>query len=99
MMPADAAGKPHDADAFRRLVLQRFNMSLGTGLAKLAGRVFRIGHLGDFNDLTLLGTLGGVEMGLQAAGVPHRKGGVQAAMDFLAQPAAQATPNALRSAA
>ena len=99
MMPADAAGRPHDADAFRRLVLQRFNMSLGTGLAKLAGRVFRIGHLGDFNDLTLLGTLGGVEMGLQAAGVPHRKGGVQAAMDFLAQPAAQAAPHALRSAA
>jgi alanine-glyoxylate transaminase/serine-glyoxylate transaminase/serine-pyruvate transaminase len=88
MMPMDAAGKPHDADAFRRIVLERFNMSLGTGLARLAGRVFRIGHLGDFNDLTLLGTLGGVEMGLQAAAVPHRKGGVQAAMDFLAQPAA-----------
>jgi alanine-glyoxylate transaminase / serine-glyoxylate transaminase / serine-pyruvate transaminase len=90
MMPTDTSGKTHDADAFRRLVLQRFNMSLGTGLAKLAGRVFRIGHLGDFNDLTLLGTLGGVEMGLQAAGVPHRKGGVQAAMDFLAQPAVPA---------
>ena len=88
MMPVDAAGKAHDADAFRRLVLERFNMSLGTGLAKLAGRVFRIGHLGDFNDLTLIGTLGGVEMGLGLAGVPHRKGGVQAAMDFLAEASA-----------
>ena len=85
LMPVDASGKSHDADAFRRLVLERFNMSLGTGLSKLAGRVFRIGHLGDFNDLTLLGTLGGVEMGLQAAGVPHRKGGVQAAIDHLAE--------------
>ena len=85
LMPVDASGASHDADAFRRLVLERFNMSLGTGLSKLAGRVFRIGHLGDFNDLTLLGTLGGVEMGLQAAGVPHRKGGVQAAIDWLAE--------------
>jgi alanine-glyoxylate transaminase/serine-glyoxylate transaminase/serine-pyruvate transaminase len=88
MMPVDASGATHDADAFRRVVLERFNMSLGTGLSKLAGRVFRIGHLGDFNDLTLLGTLGGVEMGLQAAGVPHRKGGVQAAIDCLAEAAA-----------
>jgi alanine-glyoxylate transaminase/serine-glyoxylate transaminase/serine-pyruvate transaminase len=71
-------------------------MSLGTGLGKLAGRVFRIGHLGDFNDLSLLGTLGGVEMGLQAAGVPHRKGGVQAAIDYLAQ--APATQAALKAA-
>jgi alanine-glyoxylate transaminase/serine-glyoxylate transaminase/serine-pyruvate transaminase len=85
LMPLDAAGKSHDADALRKRVLERFNMSLGTGLGKLAGRVFRIGHLGDFNDLSLLGTLGGVEMGLQAAGVPHRKGGVQAAIDHLAQ--------------
>jgi alanine-glyoxylate transaminase/serine-glyoxylate transaminase/serine-pyruvate transaminase len=85
LMPVDANGRSHDADAFRRLVLERFNMSLGTGLARLAGRVFRIGHLGDFNDLTLLGTLGGVEMGLQAAGIPHRKGGVQAAIDYLAE--------------
>ena len=85
LMPVDASGKAHDADTFRRLVLERFNMSLGTGLSKLAGKVFRIGHLGDFNDLTLLGTLGGVEMGLQAAGVPHRKGGVQAAIDYLAE--------------
>jgi alanine-glyoxylate transaminase/serine-glyoxylate transaminase/serine-pyruvate transaminase len=85
LMPLDASGKSHDADALRKRVLERFNMSLGTGLGKLAGRVFRIGHLGDFNDLSLLGTLGGVEMGLQAAGVPHRKGGVQAAIDYLAQ--------------
>jgi len=85
LMPLDASGKSHDADALRKRVLERFNMSLGTGLGKLAGRVFRIGHLGDFNDLSLLGTLGGVEMGLQAAGVPHRKGGVQAAIDHLAQ--------------
>jgi alanine-glyoxylate transaminase/serine-glyoxylate transaminase/serine-pyruvate transaminase len=73
----------HDADAFRRLVLERFDMSLGTGLAKLAGKVFRIGHLGDFNDLTLMGTLAGVEMGLALAKVPHRPGGVDAAMRSL----------------
>ena len=73
----------HSADDFRKVVLENFNMSLGAGLAKLAGRVFRIGHLGHFNDLTLIGTLGGVEMGLRKAGVPHRAGGVQAAMDFL----------------
>ncbi|WP_333903701.1 pyridoxal-phosphate-dependent aminotransferase family protein [Achromobacter insolitus] len=74
----------HGADAFRKLVLERFDMSLGQGLGKLADRVFRIGHLGYFNDLTLCGTLAGVEMGLAAAGVPHRPGGVQAAMEFLA---------------
>ena len=74
----------HDADAFRTLVLDRFDMSLGTGLSKLAGRVFRIGHLGDFNDLTLMGTLAGVEMGLGLAKVPHRAGGVAAAMASLA---------------
>jgi len=73
----------HDADRFRRLVLERFDMSLGTGLGKLAGRVFRIGHLGFFNDLTLAGTLCGVEMGLGLAGVPHRAGGVQAALEYL----------------
>ena len=89
MMPARAEGGSHDADAFRRLVLERFDMSLGTGLSKLAGRVFRIGHLGDFNDLTLMGTLAGVEMGLALAGVPHRKGGVQAAMDYLAESSAK----------
>jgi alanine-glyoxylate transaminase/serine-glyoxylate transaminase/serine-pyruvate transaminase len=85
VMPRRADGTHYDADAFRRTVLERFNMSLGTGLAKLQGRVFRIGHLGDFNDLTLLGTLGGVEMGLAHCAVPHRRGGVQAAIDFLSQ--------------
>ena len=70
----------HDADAFRAGVLQKFNMSLGNGLSKLAGKVFRIGHLGDFNDLMLLGTLSGVEMGLSLANIPHQKGGVDAAM-------------------
>ncbi|WP_295559555.1 aminotransferase class V-fold PLP-dependent enzyme [uncultured Hyphomicrobium sp.] len=75
----------HNADAFRKLVLETFNMSLGTGLNKLAGKAFRIAHLGDTNELTVLGALTGVEMGLELAGVPHRKGGVQAAMTFLAE--------------
>jgi alanine-glyoxylate transaminase / serine-glyoxylate transaminase / serine-pyruvate transaminase len=70
----------HDADQFRKVVLENYNMSLGTGLAKLAGKVFRIGHLGECNDLILLGALTGVEMGFAAAGVPHRAGGVAAAM-------------------
>jgi alanine-glyoxylate transaminase/serine-glyoxylate transaminase/serine-pyruvate transaminase len=74
----------HDADQLRKRILEAFDMSLGTGLGKLAGKVFRIGHLGDFNDLMLAGTLAGVEMGLELAGVPHRKGGVQAALEFLA---------------
>jgi alanine-glyoxylate transaminase/serine-glyoxylate transaminase/serine-pyruvate transaminase len=65
----------HDADRFRQVVLERFDMSLGTGLAKLAGKVFRIGHLGECNDLMLMGALSGVELGLQAAGVPHRPAG------------------------
>ena len=73
----------HDADAFRSVVLKHFDMSLGNGLSKIAGRVFRIGHLGDFNDLMLIGTLGGVEMGLGLAGVPHQGGGVAKAMDYL----------------
>ena len=73
---------------FRKVVLERFNMSLGSGLGKIANKVFRIGHLGDFNDLTLMGTLCGVEMGLGLAGVPHAKGGVDAAMDYLAGGAA-----------
>ncbi len=72
-----------DADNVRRIILERFDMSLGTGLGKLQGRVFRIGHLGDFNDLTLAGTLAGVEMGLQLAGIPCRSGGVTAALDYL----------------
>ena len=73
----------HDADAFRARVLDRFNMSLGAGLGRLKGRAFRIGHIGDFNDLMLMGTLCGVEMGLSLAGVPSRKGGVEAAMASL----------------
>ena len=84
----------HDADEFRRIVLEAFNMSLGNGLSKLAGKVFRIGHLGDFSDLMLIGTLAGVEMGLGLAGVPHRQGGVQAAMQYLAEAAKQPTRQA-----
>jgi alanine-glyoxylate transaminase/serine-glyoxylate transaminase/serine-pyruvate transaminase len=74
----------HDADGLRELILERHNMSLGTGLGKLQGRVFRIGHLGDFNDLMLAGTLCGVEMGLIASGIPFTRGGVDAALAFLA---------------
>jgi alanine-glyoxylate transaminase/serine-glyoxylate transaminase/serine-pyruvate transaminase len=74
----------HSADRFRGIVLERFDMSLGTGLGKLADRVFRIGHLGSFNDLMLAGTLSGVEMGLSVAGVPFTEGGVQAALKSLA---------------
>jgi alanine-glyoxylate transaminase/serine-glyoxylate transaminase/serine-pyruvate transaminase len=73
----------HDADALRKVILERFDMSLGTGLGKLKGKVFRIGHLGDYNDLMLAGTLCGVEMGLSLEGVPFSKGGVAAALDFL----------------
>jgi alanine-glyoxylate transaminase/serine-glyoxylate transaminase/serine-pyruvate transaminase len=73
----------YDADQFRKIVAEKYNMSLGTGLAKLAGKVFRIGHLGETNELTLMGALSGVEMGLAAAGVPHRAGGVEAAMSLL----------------
>jgi alanine-glyoxylate transaminase/serine-glyoxylate transaminase/serine-pyruvate transaminase len=74
----------HDADALRAAILERFDMSLGQGIGKLAGKVFRIGHLGDFNDLMLAGTLCGVEMGLGLAGVPHQRGGVAAALYYLA---------------
>jgi alanine-glyoxylate transaminase/serine-glyoxylate transaminase/serine-pyruvate transaminase len=77
----------HDADALRARILEAFDMSLGTGLGKLAGKVFRIGHLGHFNDLTLAGTLAGVEMGLKLAQVPHRAGGLQTALEFLADAA------------
>jgi len=79
LMPAG-----HDADRLRKIILEAFDMSLGTGLTKVSGKVFRIGHLGDFNDLALMGTLAGVEMGLGLAGVPARKEGVQAALDYLA---------------
>jgi alanine-glyoxylate transaminase/serine-glyoxylate transaminase/serine-pyruvate transaminase len=78
MMPAG-----HDADALRRTILDAYDMSLGTGLGRLAGKIFRIGHLGDFNDLSLAGTLAGVEMGLELAAVPHKQGGAQAAMQYL----------------
>jgi alanine-glyoxylate transaminase/serine-glyoxylate transaminase/serine-pyruvate transaminase len=73
----------HNADGLRKVILERLNMSLGNGLGKVAGKVFRIGHLGDYNDLMLMATLCGVEMGLNLAGVPHRSGGAQAAMDYL----------------
>lgn len=73
----------HDADLFRKVVLENYNMSLGAGLSKLAGKVFRIGHLGECNDLVLMGALTGLEMGLTDAGVPHRAGGVTAAMRHL----------------
>jgi alanine-glyoxylate transaminase/serine-glyoxylate transaminase/serine-pyruvate transaminase len=78
----------HNADRLRQVILERFDMSLGTGLGQLAGKAFRIGHLGSFNDLMLAGTLSGVEMGLGIAGVPHRAGGVAAALAVLAQDAA-----------
>ena len=74
----------HSADRLREVILENFDMSLGSGLGKLAGKVFRIGHLGSFNDLMLAGTLSGVEMGLRLAGVPHRDGGVMAALNVLA---------------
>ncbi len=80
----------HDADTFREVVLERFDMSLGTGLGRVKGKVFRIGHLGDFNDLMLVGTLGGIEMGLALAGVPHETGGVDAALAYLAEAAGKA---------
>src|SRR5205807_8313032 len=74
----------HDADAFRKVILDNFDMSLGTGLGKLKGKAFRIGHLGHFNDLMLMGTLSGVEMGLDLAKVPFTRGGVNAALRALA---------------
>jgi alanine-glyoxylate transaminase/serine-glyoxylate transaminase/serine-pyruvate transaminase len=89
----------HNADELRRVILESFDMSLGNGLGKLAGKVFRIGHLGSFNDLMLAGTLAGVEMGLARAGVPHRKGGVQEALDHLAQTAGRSEQAPARNAA
>jgi alanine-glyoxylate transaminase/serine-glyoxylate transaminase/serine-pyruvate transaminase len=75
----------HNADNLRKIILENFNMSLGNGLSKLSGKVFRIGHLGDFNDLMLMGTLTGIEMGLDLAGVPHQKGGAARASEALIQ--------------
>jgi alanine-glyoxylate transaminase/serine-glyoxylate transaminase/serine-pyruvate transaminase len=77
----------HDADELRRIILDSFDMSLGAGLGRVAKKVFRIGHLGDLNDLTLMGTLSGVEMGLRIAKVPHKPGGAAAALEYLADQA------------
>ena len=77
----------HDADAFRKTALEHFDVSLGTGLGKVAGKVFRIGHLGDTNDLTMIAALAGVEMGLALAGVPHKPAACAAAMDYFAETA------------
>ena len=74
-----------DADELRKIILEEYNMSLGTGLGKVKGKVFRIGHLGDFNELALIGTLAGVEMGLTLAKIPHQSGGVTRAMSFLTE--------------
>ncbi|MBU3066654.1 aminotransferase class V-fold PLP-dependent enzyme [Nocardia sp. NEAU-G5] len=83
VLTAVLLGEEHDADKVRQIILDRFDMSLGAGLSKLAGRVFRIGHLGDFNDLTLAGTLSGVQMGLELAGVTVDPAGLQAALEVL----------------
>jgi alanine-glyoxylate transaminase/serine-glyoxylate transaminase/serine-pyruvate transaminase len=91
VMTAVLTPEGHNADALRKVILENYDMSLGAGLGKLAGRAFRIGHLGHFNDLMLAGTLSGVEMGLRLAGVPHREGGVMAALQSLvASPAGAA---------
>jgi alanine-glyoxylate transaminase/serine-glyoxylate transaminase/serine-pyruvate transaminase len=87
----------HDADRLRQIILDRFDMSLGTGLGKFTGKVFRIGHLGDFNDLALAGTLSGVEMGLSLAGVPHKNGGINAALEFLAEAGERSAKTTLAS--
>lgn len=89
----------HNADAFRKIVLDNFNMSLGTGLNRIAGKAFRIGHLGDTNELTIIGALSGVEMGLELAGVPHKKGGVVAAMNYIAETAGPVKASAAAAAA
>ena len=88
----------HDADRFRKVVLERFNMSLGNGLGKVQGKVFRIGHLGDFNELMLAGALAGIELGLGSVGVPHAKGGVQAALGYLAGAGGEVSGRAAGSA-
>jgi alanine-glyoxylate transaminase/serine-glyoxylate transaminase/serine-pyruvate transaminase len=92
VMTAVFTPEGHSADQLRKVILENFDMSLGAGLGKLAGRVFRIGHLGSFNDLMLAGTLSGVEMGLRLAGVPHKDGGVMAALDCLASASAKIEP-------
>jgi alanine-glyoxylate transaminase/serine-glyoxylate transaminase/serine-pyruvate transaminase len=89
VMTAVFTPEGHNADALRKVILENYDMSLGAGLGKLAGRAFRIGHLGHFNDLMLAGTLSGVEMGLRLAGVPHREGGVMSALQSLVESASQ----------
>ena len=84
--------KGHDADQLRNVILENFDMSIGAGLSKLTGKVFRIGHLGSFNDLMLAGTLSGIEMGLRLAGVPHKEGGVRGALECLVQTKTKAEP-------
>jgi alanine-glyoxylate transaminase/serine-glyoxylate transaminase/serine-pyruvate transaminase len=88
---------PLNADDVRKVILEIFDMSLGTGLGRMAGKLFRIGHLGDFNDLTLMGTLAGVEMGLALAGVPHQSGGVTAAMSYIVDVASSITPCSIKA--
>ena len=83
MLTAVRMPSGHDADEFRAKILEYFDMSLGAGLTKLAGKVFRVGHLGDTNDLTVLAALTGIEIGLELCRVPHAKGGVNAAMEYL----------------
>ena len=83
-----------DADRLREIILEAFDMSLGTGLGKLRGKIFRVGHLGHFNDLMLCGTLSGIEMGLHRAGIPHRHGGVTAALEYLGSMLSDLTPTA-----
>ena len=73
----------HNSDNLRTIILNKFNMSLGNGLGQIEGKVFRIGHMGDLSPLQLMGTLSGVEMGLRLAGIPHKSGGVQAAIEYL----------------
>src|SRR5689334_17636189 len=86
----------HDADQFRKVVLEICNLSLGSGLGKVAGKVFRIGHLGECNELTLLGALSGIEMGLAKAGIPHRSGGVEVAIKTLDEPTLANAPSHLK---
>jgi alanine-glyoxylate transaminase/serine-glyoxylate transaminase/serine-pyruvate transaminase len=81
----------YDGDAFRNLALEQFNISYGMSFGRFAGKMFRIGHLGDTNDLTIIGALAGTEMALGLAGVPHKKGGVQAAMDYIVSAVAPQT--------
>ena len=82
----------HDPDRLRKIILEHFDMSLGAGLGKLVGKAFRIGHMGSFNDLMLAGTLSGVEIGLRLAGIPHREGGVMAALNLLTPTAKMSEP-------